>query len=72
MNPIKQMIGTNPKQFLLEQIMQNNSNPMINNLLAMAKRGDTKGVETFARNFMQERGVDFDKEFANFMQNWKR
>ena len=38
----------------------------------MAQRGDTKGVETFARNFMQERGVDFDKEFANFMQNWKR
>lgn len=72
MNPIKQMIGTNPKQFLLEQIMQNNSNPMINNLLAMAKNGDSKGVETFARNFMQERGVDFDKEFANFMQNWKR
>lgn len=72
MNPIKQMIGTNPKQFLLEQIMQSNSNPMINNLLAMAKNGDTKGVETFARNFMQERGVDFDKEFANFMQNWKR
>lgn len=72
MNPIKQMIGTNPKQFLLEQIMQSNSNPMINNLLAMAKRGDSKGVETFARNFMQERGIDFDKEFANFMQNWKR
>ena len=65
-------MGTNPKQFLLEQIMQNNSNPMINNLLAMAKNGDSKGVETFARNFMQERGLDFDKEFANFMQNWKR
>lgn len=72
MNPIKQIIGTNPKQFLLEQIMQNNSNPMINNLLAMAKNGDSKGVETFARNFMRERGIDFDKEFANFMQNWKR
>lgn len=72
MNPIKQFMGTNPKQFLLEQVMQNNSNPMINNLLQMAKKGDTKGVETFARNFMQERGVDFDKEFANFMQNWKR
>lgn len=72
MNPIKQFLGTNPKQFLMEQIMQNNNNPMLNNLLAMAQRGDTKGVETFARNFMQERGVDFDKEFANFMQNWKR
>lgn len=72
MNLIKQFMGTNPKQFLLEQVMQNNSNPMINNLLQMAKKGDTKGVETFARNFMQERGVDFDKEFANFMQNWKR
>lgn len=72
MNPIKQMIGTNPKQFLLEQIMQKNSNPMINNLLSMAKNGDAKGVETFARNFMQERGMDFDKEFTNFMQNWKR
>jgi hypothetical protein len=45
---------------------------MINNLIGMAKNGDTQGVENFARNLFNERGRDFDKEFAEFMNNMKR
>lgn len=41
------------------------NNPMIQNLIQMQKKGDTKGVENFARNFCKERGRDFDKEYSN-------
>ena len=52
--------------------MSKNQNPMFNNLIDMAQRGDSKGVETFARNLFKERGRDFDKEFAEFMGKMKR
>lgn len=35
------------------------NNPMFKNLIQMQKNGDTKGVETFARNFYQERRKKF-------------
>lgn len=41
------------------------NNPMIQNLIKMQKKGDTKGVENFARNFCKEKGIDFDKEYSN-------
>ena len=44
---------------------------MLNNLIQMAQKGDTKGVENFARNLCKEKGQDFDKEFATFMSNFK-
>lgn len=46
--------------------MMANKNPMINNLVTMAKTGNTQGVEQFARNMFKEQGRDFDKEFADF------
>lgn len=49
-----------------------NTNPIIGNLVKMAKNGDTKSVETFARNLCKEKGIDFDKEFAQFMGNFKK
>ena len=64
--------GGNPEQILTKALQGNNSNPMINNLFNMAKNGNSKGVENFARNYFKERGRDFDKEFAEFMQNLKR
>ena len=45
---------------------------MINNLMNMAKNGNKQGIENFARNYFSEIGRDFDKEFADFMQNLKR
>lgn len=77
MNPmeiIKSFMGSggNPQELLMKALMGNNSNPLINNLVQMAKSGNSQGVETFARNFFKEKGRDFDKEFADFMQTLKR
>lgn len=77
MNPI-QMIqafitnGGNPQQLLMKAIGMSNNNPVINNLVSMAKQGDTNGVEQFARNYFKERGMDFDKEFSLFMSNFNK
>lgn len=48
-----------------------NINPMFRDLIQKAQKGDKQGVENFARNICKERGIDFDKEFANFMSNFK-
>ena len=69
-NYIKQQ--GNPRDLLINFMTQNNQNPMINNLIGMAKNGDNKAVEKFARNIFKEQGRDFDKEFSSFMQNFKR
>lgn len=57
------------KQFILNNFM--NNNPMISQLVGMAQNGNTKQVETFARNFCKERGIDFDKEFLQFKNSFK-
>lgn len=57
----------------LKMLMMNklNSNPMFRDLIQKAQKGDKQSVENFARNICKERGIDFDKEFANFMSNFK-
>lgn len=55
----------NPQQFVMNMAQQN-SNPMINNLIQMAQKGDTKGIENFARNFFKQQGQDFDQIMSNF------
>lgn len=67
MNPLdmlKQFKGRNPQEIAM-QLIGNNNNPVINNLLTMAKNGDSKGVENFARNIFKEQGRDFDAEMEN-------
>ena len=68
---IKLFMGENktPQQIL--QKMVNDNNPILNNLINMARSGDSKGVENFARNICKEKGKDFDKEFSEFMSNFK-
>jgi hypothetical protein len=59
----------NPQQFVINMLEQRSSNnPMMANLLDLAKKGDTKGIEEVARNACKEQGKDYDKEFANFRQ----
>lgn len=72
LNPMQlfQMLkgGGNPQNILMNMVKsQMGNNPMINNLIEMANKGDSNGVETFARNLLQQKGLDFDKEFKNFM-----
>lgn len=66
---IKNFIN-NPQQLAMK-MLANNTNPIFSNLIKMANAGNTKGIETFARNIMKEKGMDFDKEFSNFMTNFK-
>ena len=61
----------NPKQFVYN-IVENNmgSNPLFANLLNLAKSNKTAEIETVARNIFKEKGLDFDKEFNAFKQNF--
>ena len=74
MNPMQliQMIknGGNLQQLALSMLEQNaGSNPVINNLLNLAKEGKTDEIEDIARNMFKEQGKDFDKEFNSFKQS---
>lgn len=57
----------------LKMLMMNklNNNPMFRDLIQKAQKGDRQSIENFARNICKERGIDFDKEFANFMSNFR-
>lgn len=62
----------NPIQMLKNMIMNKQlNNPVLKEVIAKAQNGDTKGVEEFARNFLKGQGRDFDKEFGEFMKNFK-
>ena len=54
--------GMIPKGIVKKMI---GNNPILSNLAEMADRGDTQGIEKFARNVLKERGFDYDKEMAN-------
>ena len=62
----------NPMQILKNMIMNKQlNNPVLKEVITKAQNGDTKGVEEFARNFLKGQGRDFDKEFGEFMKNFK-
>ena len=64
----------NIKQIVMG-MLKNNSNPIFANLIEMAEKGDSKGVENFARNYFKEQGKDFDKEinaFQSMFMNMKK
>ena len=72
MNPmqIMQFIrgGGNPQQMMMMLEQQSGNNPMMANLLNLAKQNKTSDIEQIARNMLKEQGKDYDKEFANFKQ----
>ena len=57
--------GMNPQQLVM-QILQQNNNPILQNANTLAQNGDMKALEQLARNLSQQKGLNFDKEFANF------
>lgn len=73
MNPIQLIQSFITKGLSPQKIVEQfaGSNPMMSNLIKMANSGNTKGVETFARNMFKEKGRDFDKEFETFRKNFK-
>ena len=72
LNMIKGMMGNmNPKNMAMN-MLKGNTNPIFANLIDMANKGDSKGVEEFARNICKEKNIDFDKQFGEFMNNFKK
>lgn len=74
MNFLQMLKGIkNPKEAAMRMMRENpnTNNPIMKNLMDMAEKGDGKGIEKFARNLFKEQGKDFDKEFENFMKNFK-
>lgn len=71
MNPMQliNMIrgNSNPQQMVMGMLEQQASNnPMMANLLNLAKTNKTEEIEQIARNMLKEQGKDFDKEFGDF------
>ncbi len=46
-------------------------NPIVGNLMNMAESGNQESLESFAQNLFKEQGRDFNKEFSDFMGNFK-
>lgn len=68
MNFFQMLKGGNPQQMVMK--MMNNpqmaNNPIAKNMFNMAKNGDLQGIEEMGRNIAKERGIDFDKAFNDF------
>lgn len=63
------MKNKSPQETIISII--GNQNPIINNLMKLAKSGNKSEIEDIARNMCKEKGIDFDKEFPSFMENLK-
>lgn len=72
-NILIQMIknGANPEQLMM-QVLQSRfqGTPLGNNIMEMAKQGQTDQIEQIARNLFAARELDYDKEFAAFRQKF--
>ena len=69
--PLIQMIrsGSNPQQLLMSVLSQNNS-PLNQNLLQLARQGNSQEIEKIVRNLYAQRGgKDFDKDFMAFKKS---
>lgn len=59
--------GQNPQQLVMNILQQKSqSNPILNNAMNLAQNGNASGLQALARNLAAQRGLDFDKEFADF------
>ena len=66
MNLIQMLKGGNPAQMIMGMLrQQSGNNPVMQNALDMAEKGDSKGIENLARNLCKEQGVNPDEMFNN-------
>ena len=63
--------GYNPEQIMMNVLeARMKGTPMGDNLIHLAKTGNTAEIEKIARNLASQRGLDFDKEFNNFKKQF--
>lgn len=74
-NPMQiiQMIkgGMNPQQIISQVLPQFNGIPVVQNAYTMMQNGNTQGLQQIARNLAQQRGINFDTQFANFKNSFR-
>ena len=59
--------GNNPQQLLMSVLQQQgNDNPILNNAMNLAQRGDTATLQMIAKNIAQQRGIDYNQAWAEF------
>ena len=69
MQLIAMLKNGNPQQIAQQLIQQNFPNdPLMQNLYQMAARGNSKGVENFARQYLSQHGKDLNTEMASFIE----
>lgn len=63
--------GQNPQQLMMNILeTQMQDTPLGANLLNLARTNNTAGIEQIARNLAAQKGIDFDKEFNAFKQQY--
>lgn len=62
--------GHNPEQIMMNVLESMRGTPMGENLISLARSGNTKEIEKIARNLASQRGIDFDKEFNAFKKQY--
>lgn len=62
--------GQNPQQLMLSVLETMQDTPFGANLLNLARNGQTAEIEKIARNITSQRGMDYDKEFNAFKQQF--
>jgi len=61
--------GKDPQAMVMNMLSSRaEGNPMLQNLLTLAQQGNGADIEQIARNMLKSQGLDFDKEFGEFMQ----
>lgn len=59
--------GANPQQLVLQMLEeQASSNPMIANVLSLAKQNKMNDIEFIVQNLMKTKGLNYNKEVAVF------
>lgn len=72
MQMISLLKGRNPQEMVMSMLKNQNMNdPMINELVKLAQKGDMNGVTKIAEDYFGKRGMDFNKEFNSFMSMLK-
>ena len=63
--------GYRPEQITLNIVeAKMRGTPMGDNLIKLAREGNTKEIEKIARNLSAQQGIDFDKEFVAFKKQF--
>ena len=76
LNPIQLLTllkSGNPQQVATQIIEQNyKTDPLMQNLLQMARSGNTQGIQQFATQYFKNQGTDLNAEMNNLINALKQ